>query len=482
MITYLDNEKPKSKIIYLDEQVGLKDFFPKVKLLATPEEATTTITPADIGQGIAVPLAKTAMAFRKGVLKAQEPAIQATMGAVRGQTKILSEKVPFNAIRGIQALTPMQPQLAGLASISNPREIINKIIEEGAVRPAFDPATPVLAMAGGGPGILKRPVEGMAGKIGKGLEGIAGLSSKAKNLSIMKQGKSYLYENVAKPISEIVSKNIKTNPEIGRALGLKDETIALLKQHGYDKVADPKLADELATQAFREATSKKATVYGDKIDIADTLDVLQRKYNKIKSVNPKNPIKDVIGNIKGLRPAAKGFYATGERVPTPTHLKRMFKGEKLEDIAREVRVSREQFSDIRQQIDNLYRARVINKGDVLDIVDSLYNSAEKSGLTGMQKARELYHQARQFEDVATNLSKIEKLDPVKIHSELQSVVEDPTKYQGMVDKYTPYLGKAKAKQIFDEALSVRRGGKIIKRTVGAGLLGAAGKFGLGILH
>ncbi len=312
-----------------------------------------------------------------------------------------------------------------------------------------------------------------------------------KGLSIFKQGRDYLYEKVAKPVSNIIFENFKKSPEIAKKVGLKDETINLVKKYGYDTVKDVAGADEIASRAFNEAMSKKTKVFGDKINISNTLKMLENKFNSIKKTDPNNPLGKLVQNIRKFRPAPKGFFEgmpggisekeavlKGKKLLTKTQVKRVVSGEKVEDIAKEVRISRKQFVNIRQQIDNLYKAKVMNKGDVLDIVGSLYDDGEKAGLTGIQKARELYHQARQFEDVATNLTKIDKLNPTTIHSKLQTVANDPTKYQQLVDEYTPYLGKETAQKLFKEALSVRRGKKIIRRSVVGGLT-ASGLYGAG---
>ena len=438
------------------------DLLPKFSATANVGDQTT-ITPTDIVAGT-MPL--------KG-MKALTIGLASRAKSVLGTEKLSNE--PIMPKTGLLPISPVN-----IGAMTGARAATPRAVAEEAIDIASAPET-YMGIEALRPGIISKPLQGLATKVEsilpKAAEDVApGIGQ--KGLSILKQGKNYLYDKVAKPISEMVSKNIKTNPEIGKALGLKDETIELLKLHGYDKVADPKLADEAASSAFEEAMGKKTSVYGDKIDIRDTLDLMKKKFTAIKKVDPNNPLGRIIENIKKLRATPKGeFYAKDGILPTPTQLGRHLKSENLTDIAGEVRITRKELSSLRDQLNNLYKDRSFDR-EVFDIVDSLYADAEKSGLEGIQNARKLFKEARQFEKVSTNLSKIEKLDSVKVHSDLHSVVNDPTKYQGMVDKYSKYVGKDVAKKIFDEALSVRRGGKILKRTgiYGGGALAGKGLF------
>jgi len=289
----------------------------------------------------------------------------------------------------------------------------------------------------------------------------------AKMPGIFKQGKNYLYEKVAKPASEIISGGFKKNPEFMKKLGVTNDTIKLVKKYGYDKVANFGELEEQAKKAFEKAMSQKTGVYGDKINIANTLDKMESAYNKIKDVDPGNKIKQIIDTLGELRPAAKGFYA--DILPTPTQVTRQMRGEPLTEIGREVRITRAQLSNVRDQLNNLYKERAFDKS-VFDIIDSLYADAEKSGLKGINNARRLFKEAKEFEKVSKNLAKVEKLDANKILSDIEVVYGDPKRYQAMIDKYSNYVGKDKAKKIFDEAISARRGKSAL--TWGAGATGA----------
>jgi len=292
-----------------------------------------------------------------------------------------------------------------------------------------------------------RAVKGMVEEVGKS--------------GIFKQGKDYIYEKLAKPAANYVNQHIKNFPDSAKkALGLRDETVALLKKHGYDKVSNPVAAHEEANAAFKTAMEQKTTVYGDKIDIRRTLAKMQNAYNNIKRVDPNNPLGKIINDIKKLIPAPKGFYAKRGKIPTPGQLSRRFAGEQLYDIAGEVRVSRTELCMLRDKLNNLYKDRGFDR-KVFDIIDTLYADAEKAGLKGVQAARRLTRDAHAFDKVQTNLGKIEKIDSAKIFTDLNSVVENPSKYQLMIDKYSPYMGIDKAHQLFRQALSIRHGKQVI---------------------
>jgi hypothetical protein len=290
--------------------------------------------------------------------------------------------------------------------------------------------------------------------------------------NIFKTGRDYLYNKVAAPIAQKIQENLKKVPEIGKRLGLKDDTIELLKKYGYDKVANVDTIEQKAIAGFNNAMHQKTTVYGDKIDISSTLKKMENKFNAIKKVDPHNKLGGIIDNLKKLQPAKGGFYK--EILPTTTQLKRQLaRGEKLTDIATEVRVSRTELTNLRDQLNNLYRDRGFDR-EVFEIIDSLYDDAEKAGLKGIQRARELFKQFKQFSKVQKDLLKIEKIDATKLHSDLLTVASNPKKYQSMIDKYSPYLGDEEAKSVFTEALKVRSGEgakRFLKRaTVAGGLL------------
>jgi len=302
-----------------------------------------------------------------------------------------------------------------------------------------------------------------------------------RELGVFKQGRDFISEKLAKPAAEYVKQHIKNFPDSAKkTLGLRDETVALLKQHGYEKVANPTLAHEEADQAFKTALSNKTTVYGDKIDIRKTLSKMQSAYDNIKRVDPNNPLGRMIDDIKKLIPAPKGFYTEGGKLPTATQLTRQFRGEPLNKIAGEVRVSRTELSMLRDKLNNLYKERGFDR-KVFEIVDSLYQDAEKAGIKGIHVARKLKKEAYQFDKVQSNLGKIEKIDSQKIFTDLNSVVNDSKKYQIMVDKYSPYMGIDKAQQLFRQALSVRHGKQFLKTAGVVSGLATAGNVGRSII-
>ena len=304
---------------------------------------------------------------------------------------------------------------------------------------------------------------------------------KFQEAGIFKQGRDFVYEKLAKPAAEEINTYIKTNPtEIQKKLNLKDETVKLIKKYGYDKVSDSDLVFEEAENAFKTAMSNKTSVYGDRVNIKDSLKEMEKQYNLTKATNPNSPLKGIIDRVKQFQPARKGFYK--DKVPTNTQLGRMLNGEKLTDIAGEVRVTREQFTDIRQQISNLYKKEGFDKVKAFKIIDSLYNDAEQSGLKGIKEARNLYKQAHEFEGIVTDLRKLEKVDSAKIFNDVQKVVKDPSEYKIMIDKYTPYMGKDKAIRLFNQAISVRHGKQVIGGATAVAGITAAGAVGNKIIN
>ena len=288
-------------------------------------------------------------------------------------------------------------------------------------------------------------------------------------VNIAKTGKDYLSEKIAKPVANIINETIKNNPEtIGKLFKLKDITIQAIKKYGYDKVTNPQIAEALEENAWNQVMSQKTTVYGNKIDVKRTLNKLQRIYSNLKGVN-RDRLGRIINNLNPLQPAKEGFYA--KKLPTPTQLGRQFKGEPLTKISEEVRISRPAWSKLRQELRALSKEGYPD--EISQAIETLYDDAEKAGLKGVQEARRLTYEAKTFSKTATDALKIEKIDAIKIHNDLLAVVNEPKKHQLMIDKYTPYLGKEKAKQIFDEALKVRSG-EMGKRFLKRGAMLGAG--------
>jgi Zn-dependent M32 family carboxypeptidase len=176
-----------------------------------------------------------------------------------------------------------------------------------------------------------------------------------------------------------------------------------------------------------------------------------------------------------LQPAPKGYIAYGAKkgvvVPKKV-IERIASGENIGRIAKEVRISKEAFANLRDEISNLYNKGY--SGDVKGIINAMYNDAEKSGLNGMQQARGLWKEFQDFKSVKTNLSNLEKVDAFQVQKDLVSVISQPKNYKAMIDKYAPRMGVDKAQQLFNQALSVRHGKQAIKGALGLAALGYAG--------
>lgn len=294
---------------------------------------------------------------------------------------------------------------------------------------------------------------------------------------IFKQGRDFVYEKLAKPAADMISQYIKNNPDlVQKAFKLKDETISLIKQYGYDKVADVNGAEQIAKKAFNTALAQKTKFPNDTIDIQNTLKKIKNIYSSLKG-SDRNALGRIIERLTPMQPAKEGFYKN--IVPTSKQIIRQMKGENLIDISKEVRISKEAFANLRDEVSNLYSKGY--SGDVKGIINSLYNDAEKSGLKGMQQARGLWKDFEDFKGVKTNLNNLEKVDTFQIQKDLTSVIKNPNNYKPMIEKYSPRMGVDKAQQLFNQALSVRHGKQVIKGAIVAGILGTGGHKVISIL-
>jgi hypothetical protein len=312
--------------------------------------------------------------------------------------------------------------------------------------------------------------------------------SSFKKSGVFKQNRDYIADVLSKPAADYSNAYIKRYPEEAqRTLNLKPETVDLIKKHGFDRVADYQSAKEAADGAYDLAMAQKTNVYGNKIDVRDTLKKAQSLYNSTKKVTPNNSLLGVIEDIKKLVPAPKGFYSGvgKENIPSTAQLLRLFRGEKLTDIAGEVRLTRQEFSALRSRLQNLHNDPTLNPDKVYDLVDTLYSDGEKAGLKGLQEARRLTKEAYQFKKIAPDIRKMDKITPEKIYTAINQVIQDPGKYKIMIERFSPYMGKTKAEELFKQALSVRHGRQVIrlgKTGIGLTAAGAIGKKALDVLH
>ena len=286
------------------------DLLPKLTTtLPQSGQEAETITPADIISG----------AYPYKAAKALTTGLGGRLKTAVGTEKLSTEPItPEPVRRGFLPKTPADlGMLAGMQV--SPRQIA-----ETGIDIAASPETYVGAEAVK-PGLIGKPLQSLSSRLGRilpkaGEEAVPGIGQ--RGLSIFKQGRDYLYEKVAKPAADIINKNLKTFPEVTKKLGLKPETINLIKQHGYEKVINPEAAEELAKQAFNSAVSQKSNVFGNRINIANTLEKAKRYYNATKATNPNSPLKGLVERLETLVPSKRGFYAGvgKENIPTPTQL------------------------------------------------------------------------------------------------------------------------------------------------------------------
>jgi hypothetical protein len=171
----------------------------------------------------------------------------------------------------------------------------------------------------------------------------------------------------------------------------------------------------IADQAYASAIGQETTKYGGKIDAQNTI---RKIGNLVKSTERVTGDTGVYGRLrtlmerlKKLQPAAEGFYK--KKVPTATQLGRQFKGENLTDIATEARISKKEFSALRDEINSLYRENPADR-DIRAVIESLYDDAEKSGLVGMKDAKKLQSEAFDLEDLVSKWSKKKTIDYHKL--------------------------------------------------------------------
>lgn len=159
---------------------------------------------------------------------------------------------------------------------------------------------------------------------------------------------------------------------------------------------------ETANTAYRLAMKQTAKNFGGTIDARDTVKTMESVFKGSLGEATRGPqgnrLFQIMQELKSRRPAPKGFYAPGERVPTSTQLVRQIRGgEKLTDISGEVRLNKKQFMEIRDALNNLYKENPYDR-NIMKVMNQLYSDGEKAGLKGLGRARSLQRQAFDAEE------------------------------------------------------------------------------------
>ena len=327
--------------------------------------------------------------------------------------------------------------------------------------------------------------------------------------------------NIPKSAIDVIkNKGVSLIQQTRKSLGDSFDNIYQRITSGFE--AKRNLADEV----YRKAIDNIPVNFGGTVDVRKTLGIMRNVFKGSLGEATRgaqgNRLYQIMKELKSRQPAPKGFYAEGS-VPTPTQLSRQFKGEKLTDIAEEVRLSKKQFMEVRDALNSLYRENPYDR-NVAKVMSQLYTDGEKSGLKGLLKARDLQKQAFQMEEKfgknavikerkltnyhkltaeeKRNLKEIEKYTGEKFVDDLEQLstgqyidklmeynperfVADLNKAvdrkwtKHILDQYREILGNKEANKIFmdifahQRALRTKSVGKIIG---GAALTGA----GLGI--
>lgn len=151
----------------------------------------------------------------------------------------------------------------------------------------------------------------------------------------------------------------------------------------------------LADTAYKKAIEHTPKNFGGTIDVRDTLKTMEGVFKGSLGEATRGPqgqrLFTITKELQGRRPASKGFYAEGS-TPTAGQLKRQFKGEKLTDIAGEVRLNKKQFMELRDALNDLYRENPYDR-NIAKVMNNLYADGEKAGFKGLQAARDLQRKA-----------------------------------------------------------------------------------------
>lgn len=199
-----------------------------------------------------------------------------------------------------------------------------------------------------------------------------------------------LPENVIKGVQKYgVEPLMKFTRSLGDTVKEAADSLSQRVQAGFDA----KLGE--AEAAFKEAMSNVPIGYKDKIDVGPVRNKLiqvLRRYGKLAASDQQgSKLQKLLDSLNEMTSAStKRDLTLGQR-------KQIYiTGKSKAALSKEVLINKSQFSKFRDVLNNLYRESSGDR-DVFSLVDSLYTSGEKAGLTGLSKARALFRQVKQAE-------------------------------------------------------------------------------------
>lgn len=286
----------------------------------------------------------------------------------------------------------------------------------------------------------------------------------------------------------------------------------------------------IADTAYREAMAKTPTGYGETINIANTekeITGILRKYGMINAEgNPTalagdpSLVNSQIKKLLDIQQSLKLRITAPPKKPlTIKQMERFLKtGVKREALAEEIRLSKDQYTLLRDNLNGLYKETPTDR-NIAQIMNRFYADGETSGLKGLLKAREMERAAFEAEDKFLNsalikerklsnfheksftseefrqlkeaekyigvdfiddldtltagkyLDKLNEYNPNKFATDLQKAVT-PSETKYIQSQYRDLLGE-QTDDIFKEIVSHRQAIKIKKGALaGAGLIGA----------
>jgi hypothetical protein len=189
---------------------------------------------------------------------------------------------------------------------------------------------------------------------------------------------------------------------------------------------------ELANSAYKQAMSNPPKNFGGTVDVRDTLktmdNVFKGSLGEATRGTQGNRLYLIRQELKSRIPMPKG---AGSVPATSTQLQRQLQGEKLTEIAGEVRLNVKQFSELRDALNSLYRENPYDR-NIAKVMNSLYEDGERSGLVGLQKARALQRQAFEAEEA---LMKKGLINQNKLNN-FQKLTEAERRQLKQIEQYT----------------------------------------------
>lgn len=288
-------------------------------------------------------------------------------------------------------------------------------------------------------------------------------------------------------------------------------------RNSYGDSTDPIF--QKINQGIQDFRIKADDAYKSAMDAVpeDSLFKINGTYDNLENALQKNKLIDLVGNPTQRLAGADPVYQKLNNIYQD------MKASLVTDGKATGQVPKSDFSYYRDSLNRLYRDNPADR-DVMGVMNTLYDDADKAGFNGIKQARNLQKQAFEVENKYANspLIKEGKLDNfhnltdndkrtlaslqgkigVNFIDDLENVsagkyldklnefnkdrfvtdlnaASDPKMTNHIKSKYEDLLGKSNADSIFDDIIASRTGRKI--KTAGKVLAGAGAGSGIGIL-